>query len=145
MTPGGIGGSVRGAAARRSVLIALVAVTALACSSDDASLGVPAEPRPSSALGPQAASASPLVGDGAIAFAITDLADQFGYDTDTVMLESIEAVEWPDSALGCPQVDQEYEASPVPGYRIVLRAGDQSYEYHGAAGDSEPLRCFSSD
>lgn len=143
MTPGGIGGSVRGAAARRSALIALVAVTALACSFDDASVGVPAEPRPSSAFGPQAASASPLVGDGAIAFAI--LADQFGYDTDTVMLESIEAVEWPDSALGCPQVDQEYEASPVPGYRIVLRADDQTYEYHGAAGDSEPVRCFSSD
>jgi hypothetical protein len=145
MTPGGNGGSVGGAATRLSLLAALVAATLLACNPDDASLGVSMEPRPTSAIGRQAASASPLVGDGAIAFAITDLADQLGYDTDAVILESIEAVEWPDSTLGCPQVDQESEASPVPGYRIVLRAADQTYEYHGAAGESEPFMCVAPD
>jgi hypothetical protein len=127
-------------AARRSALIALLATSSLACVPSDATT-----PEISLADRTPVVSASPLVGDGAIAFAISDLVDRFGYEPDEVILESIEAVEWPDSALGCRQADHEYDPGPSPGYRIVLTVGDQTYEYHGAAGDSEPFWCSSAD
>jgi hypothetical protein len=114
----------------------LVATTLFACGADDTS-----SPEGSLADHAPPVSASPLVGDGAIAFAMTDLVDRLGFDRDEVILESIEAVEWPDTALGCPAVDQEYEPGPVPGYRILLRVDDQTYDYRGAAGSSEPLQC----
>jgi hypothetical protein len=120
-----------------AILAIVMTVLVAACTPAD-SMVPPDQPTPSTFPG---ASDVPLVGDGAVEYAIDDLGTRFGYDAAEITLESIEAVEWPDSALGCPPVEGESEPGPVPGYRIVLTAGDQTYEYHGAAGDSEPLPC----
>lgn len=42
----------------------------------------------------------------------------------------VESVDWPDSALGCPQPSRAYLQVITPGYRIVLTNGDTTLEYH---------------
>jgi len=37
---------------------------------------------------------------------------------------------WPDGSLGCPEPGKMYTMALVPGYRVVLHAGDKDYEYH---------------
>ncbi len=59
-----------------------------------------------------------------------DLAARLGLSVDEILLVSAEAVEWPDSSMGCPQEGMDYAQVMVPGYLIVLAAGGQTYEYH---------------
>lgn len=48
---------------------------------------------------------------------------------------SVEPVQWPDTALGCPQPGMLYAAVITPGYRIVLAGPDTTYTVHT---DSDP-------
>jgi hypothetical protein len=59
-----------------------------------------------------------------------DLAVRLGIPADEILLVSAEAIEWPDTSLGCPQEGMDYAQVVVPGYLIVLVAGSQTYEYH---------------
>jgi hypothetical protein len=59
-----------------------------------------------------------------------DLSDRLGIDEDQVQVQSVEAVEWPDASLGCPQPGMMYAQVVTPGYRLVLTANGQSYTYH---------------
>jgi hypothetical protein len=43
---------------------------------------------------------------------------------------TIEKVDWPDTSLGVPDPGRLYAPVITPGYRIVLRVGDESYELH---------------
>jgi hypothetical protein len=47
-----------------------------------------------------------------------------------VRVVSAEAQRWADSSLGCPQEDQIYTQIEVDGYRIEVRAGDETYIFH---------------
>ncbi len=61
---------------------------------------------------------------------------------DALAVVSIEAVEWPSAALGCPQPDMVYAAVITPGYRIVLEMGDARYVVHtDSRRDGEKLIC----
>lgn len=51
-----------------------------------------------------------------------------------ISVVSAESVEWNDGSLGCPQPGMMYTMALVPGYQIVLAAGGQTYDYHGANG-----------
>lgn len=62
--------------------------------------------------------------------AIEDLATRLSVNTDTVKVVSIESIAWPNAALGCPLVDKVYPKGKVPGFRIKLEAGGQTYDYH---------------
>jgi hypothetical protein len=42
----------------------------------------------------------------------------------------VEAYRWWDTSLGCPTAGQTYSPIDVPGYRIVLQAGDELYAFH---------------
>jgi len=46
----------------------------------------------------------------------------------------VEEVEWPDTSLGCPQPGMVYAQVIVPGCRVVMRVGDEVYEYHSGGG-----------
>jgi hypothetical protein len=59
-----------------------------------------------------------------------DLDARLGIAPGEIRLLSIEAVQWRDSSLGCPQPGMEYLQVITPGYRIELEAGGQVYEYH---------------
>jgi hypothetical protein len=60
----------------------------------------------------------------------TDLANRLAISMDEVVLVEYMEVEWSDSSLDCPQPGMDYLQVITPGYRIVLQANNQSYEYH---------------
>ena len=66
----------------------------------------------------------------ALAAAKADLAQQTGVPIEEIGLISIEAVDWSDTSLGCPQEGFMYAQVITPGYLMVLEADGQQYEYH---------------
>jgi hypothetical protein len=67
-----------------------------------------------------------------IAAAVADLAQRIGVDAAAITVVSAEAVEWSDGSLGCPQPGMAYLQVITPGYRLVLAANGQQYNYHAA-------------
>jgi len=65
-----------------------------------------------------------------VVLAIGHLARRLGIDPGQVAVARVEAVDWPDTSLGCPQPDAAYAQVVTPGYRIQLSAQGQTYEYH---------------
>jgi hypothetical protein len=59
-----------------------------------------------------------------------DLTNRLKIAPDSIALQSVEAVQWPDSSLGCPQPGVRYLTVVTPGYLIKLQAGEKTYEYH---------------
>jgi hypothetical protein len=59
-----------------------------------------------------------------------DLAQRLSISAAQINVVESEQVEWSDSSLGCPQPDMFYMQVITPGYRIVLEANGQQYEYH---------------
>lgn len=60
---------------------------------------------------------------------------------DEIKVVSLEAVEWRDSSLGCPQEGMAYAQVITPGYMIVLEADGQTYEFHTNTTD-QVVPCF---
>jgi hypothetical protein len=66
----------------------------------------------------------------AIAAAVADLSEKTGVPPAEITLVSVEAVEWSDSSLGCPQEGFMYAQVITPGYLIVLEANGEQFTYH---------------
>lgn len=64
-----------------------------------------------------------------------DLADRLQIDVSQVVLISSQAVQWRDSSLGCPEPGMMYMTVITPGYRLVLRANGELFEYHTGRND----------
>jgi hypothetical protein len=71
-----------------------------------------------------------------IALVSEDLAARTGTE---VVLVSSEHVNWPDASLGNPQPDHLYPQVITPGFKIVLAAGGDTYEYHTDTGGAFTL------
>jgi hypothetical protein len=71
-----------------------------------------------------------VVQQDAVAQAREDLADRLSIGVERITVAKVEAVEWPDASLGCPEPGKVYAQVVTPGYRIVLEAQGGSYEYH---------------
>lgn len=72
----------------------------------------------------------------ATAASIADLSQQLGIPADSITVVEARAVTWPDASLGCPQPGMAYAQVLTPGYRVVLEAGGQTYDYHGRSPDA---------
>ena len=59
-----------------------------------------------------------------------DLASRLNISVEQVKLVKQEKVDWPDTSLGYPEEGMMYAQVITPGFRIILKAGDKSYEYH---------------
>jgi hypothetical protein len=59
-----------------------------------------------------------------------DLARRLEISVSEISLISVEAVDWPDTSLGCPQPGMMYAQVITPGFRVILAAKDRTYEYH---------------
>ncbi len=70
-----------------------------------------------------------------IELAKQDLAQREGIPLDQISVISVSAVQWPTSALGCPQPGTMYSQIVTPGYRILLEANGVTYEYHTDRGE----------
>ena len=55
---------------------------------------------------------------------------ELGVEPADVTSIQVEAVDWPDAALGCPQPGQMYASVITPGYRIALETEAESYAVH---------------
>ena len=69
-----------------------------------------------------------------------DLTQRLSLPVDQISLVEAEAVVWPDASLGCPQPGMAYADVLTPGYRIILMAQDNAYEYHASRG-TEVFHC----
>jgi hypothetical protein len=89
----------------------------------------------------QPASASPDPASQALVeLARQNLAQVLSIKAEDITLVGVEAVEWSDSSLGCPRPGMNYLQVITPGYRILLEAQGNSYEYHSDQS-SRVVRC----
>jgi hypothetical protein len=65
-----------------------------------------------------------------VVLAKKDLACRGDASLQRITLEQIEAVDWPDASLGCPEEGKAYAQVIIPGYRLVLSDGTSDFEYH---------------
>ena len=72
--------------------------------------------------------------------ALVDAANRSTTPRAGIKVISEDAVTWPDGSLGCPQPGMVYTQALVPGYRIVLQAGEQTLNYH-AMSRGKPVFC----
>jgi hypothetical protein len=81
------------------------------------------------------ASAPAAAGAGnVVAVVIADLAQRLGVAEEEIAVKSLEATEWPDASLGCPQPGVMYAQMITPGYRVILEVDGQVYEVHTDGG-----------
>jgi hypothetical protein len=59
-----------------------------------------------------------------------DLAQRLGTRTSEIRVVEVTAVEWHDASLGCPEPGMAYTQVITPGFRVVLEAEGNRYEYH---------------
>ena len=62
--------------------------------------------------------------------ALTDAARRTGLKRTELEVLSAEAVTWSDGSLGCPQPGMMYTQALAPGFRIRIRAGAETLDYH---------------
>ncbi len=68
--------------------------------------------------------------------AAADLAQRLKIDVNTIVLVSAEEVEWSDACLGIQQPEVMCAQVITPGYKVILEANGQQYEYHTNASGS---------
>ena len=68
--------------------------------------------------------------EAALAAVMADLSEQTGLSDSEIVLASMEAVDWSDSSLGCPQEGFMCAQVITPGYLLLFKAQGQEYEYH---------------
>lgn len=66
--------------------------------------------------------------------AVALLAEELKIPKEDIEVDSVRAVEWRDSSLGCPEPGQAYLQVMTPGHKITLRAGKRLYFVHEAKG-----------
>jgi hypothetical protein len=82
------------------------------------------------------------VTDATLAMIVEDAATVAGVDPASVTLVSVKPVTWMDGSLGCPKPGVMYTQSVVPGFRVIVRAGDRKLDYRvGREGTAK--RCES--
>ena len=83
--------------------------------------------------------ATPAAINPMVDLARADLATHLKIADAQIQAVSFEQVEWPDASVGCAKRGVMYIQVITPGYKIVLSANGQTYEYHGKAQDAPTL------
>ncbi|HEY6087736.1 MAG TPA: hypothetical protein VIV84_08355 [Burkholderiaceae bacterium] len=108
--------------------IAITAITAMLAACALADTAAPKE----TVLTAQASQPTwPSAIQAALPAMLADAARRAGLAQERLRVETVEAVTWPDGALGCPQPDRAYTQALVPGWRVVIAApGTAGFFYH---------------
>ena len=67
------------------------------------------------------------------------LSEKINAPIDSIVGVTQDEMTWNDSCLGCPQTGENCAQVVTPGYRIVLRVSDATYEYHTDLGGTAKL------
>jgi hypothetical protein len=132
------------------VASALLAAIALASCASGAGQAAPASEvtitaAPSTEMGtlpPSTTAPAGTLSDAVLATIVADAAAATGVDPATVTVVSAKPVTWMDGSLGCPKPGVMYTQSVVPGFRVIVRAGDQKFDYRVGRGGTAK-RCDS--
>lgn len=76
---------------------------------------------------------TPIVGeapDELLTAVMEDLASRKDVQRNEISVIQAEFIIWNDGSLGCPQPGQVYTQALVEGYKIVLEANGETYDYH---------------
>jgi hypothetical protein len=84
---------------------------------------------------PSAQGADSKTREEAFRESVKDLAKKTGAPARDIAGVVQEDATWPDSCLGCVKAGETCAQVLTPGYRIVLRVRDATYEYHTNRGD----------
>lgn len=68
--------------------------------------------------------------DRAVASALRDLRTRLSVPEGDIQVTRVEAREWSDTSLGCPESGKVYAQVITPGFLVVLQAAGKTYEYH---------------
>jgi len=74
--------------------------------------------------------------DEAIRVAVQAASKHLNVPAEQFSVQHTQAVDWPDSSLGCPQPGMMYLQVITPGFKVLLKAGAEVYPVHvaGARG-----------
>jgi hypothetical protein len=117
--------------------IAFLALSAplmlLACSAGGASGG--GSPSPEQSPSPSSTPSAGALDPGPIPVElfnqiVADAVAKAGVDPSALTVVAASAVTWSDGSIGCPAPGVSYTQALVPGYRVILEAGGQQYDYH---------------
>jgi hypothetical protein len=103
------------------IAVLLLLVTACA-SAQPSATEVPNEDEPSTPI--------PVDLTPAQLAAIKSLSETLNIAVDQIKLVSTEAITWPDGCLGIVKVGVMCTQAEVPGFKIILEANGQEYEFH---------------
>jgi len=78
--------------------------------------------------------ARPAAQAGPEAVAVNTVARALGVDAQAVAVISIEAVEFPDSGLGCPEPGMSYQQVITPGHRALVEAAGRRFDIRISGG-----------
>jgi hypothetical protein len=75
--------------------------------------------------------ATPTTGvdDPIVQAVLTDASGRLGVPVDQLVVISVEATEWSDSSLGCPQEGEFYAQVITPGFQIIVDGAGQQLDY----------------
>lgn len=73
-----------------------------------------------------------------------DLAQREGVTPEDVSVVRVREVDWPDSALGCPEEGMAYTQVVVSGFQILLQVDERVFDYH-AGSDGGVFLCPSDE
>jgi hypothetical protein len=127
-----------------TILTVLVGMWGVGCAgietpaapSDEPTMPSTSTPEPQPTTGVPTPSAEPTVGvvppeaQDVVALARQDLAQTLDVGQESIEVSAVEAVEWPDASLGCPQPGQMYAQVVTPGFRVVFEVRGETYVYH---------------
>ncbi len=65
--------------------------------------------------------------------ALQDAERETKIEKSKLRIVSAESVTWSDGSLGCPQEDTMYSQALVPGFRVLIQAGERQLDYHASA------------
>ena len=133
---------------RLLVYLTVIGLFLAACSPPAGPVIVPTEivPTPADPTAETPTEAPDPVDTPAVTAAVQALAALLGLDASQIQVVGNEAVEWTDSCLGIVYIDAICAQGIVPGYRLVLAANGQQYEYHtNADGTSLALAPITPD
>jgi hypothetical protein len=87
-------------------------------------------------VGGSSAVTIPAEAQSVVDLVVQDAATRLGVNASALTVTAIEAMEWPDASLGCPEDGGVYAQVISPGYRITVTDGSDSLEYHTGLNDA---------
>jgi hypothetical protein len=84
--------------------------------------------------------ATPSPREAAVQLVTEAYAKELGVAPDEVTLVSAESVEWPNSAMGCPEPGGNYLQMITPGFKVVVAHAEARATYHTSDGSMGPIQ-----